>query len=345
MDRHHRVLLVHSGDWLAAARLARLFDGVGIATTALTPAGTLLAPTNDVDACIEAPREARAFVDVVRRTVNDREAWFSFVLLADDAVVEAVGAHAGEPWLDRCFPAEHRGGAATLLTSKFAFLCAARRAGLPLPRFTLAATVDEACAAAAAFGYPVTVERQMGLGGVVTRRAENAAGVAAAFDAFGDAVVNVQELIDGIRGGSEVLYDQGRLVCSASFETSGRYSARFGASIVRRVVDPPGLDGVLEGCGRLTGFSGFATLRWQYDERRHRLALLEMNPRPGCGMHLVPGPAKMFAAGFAAMLDGRSATRRREPGTVPAATPRMRTFGHAGWGPWTEMPRRSSCYG
>jgi hypothetical protein len=247
-----------------------------------------------------------AFVERIRELVTTRGNEFAYILLADEALLEGVALHAGEPWLDRCFPVDHRTSALPIILSKFRFVEAGRRAGLPLPRSQIVASPD-AVDAARAIGYPVMIKRGAGTGGAGVRQATGDADVRAAVRDFGDDAVNVEEFVEGIVGATEALYDRGRPVCWVAVEKRKRYPGKYGPSAVRVVIDPPGMKELVAGCGAMTGFHGFVAICWQFNPASGRLALLEMNPRPGSGMHLESEPAEMFANGLRAMLEERTA--------------------------------------
>lgn len=308
-----RVLLVHSQDWLGVSRLPGLFARAGIATTLIAPAGCMAACSRFVDENVVAPRSVEGIVALLRDVVRERGDDFGFIVLADDPLLEAVVAHAHEPWAARCLPVT--GDALPILQSKFAFLAAARRHGVPLPHSEIVPAA-EAVAAARRAGYPVMIKRSEGSGGTGVRKATCDQDVADALRAFGDAAVNVEEYVDGATGATEVLYDRGRVVCGWSVLKRRQFPLPFGPSCLRQVIDTPELRDAIAACGAATGFHGFAAVCWQYDAASGRVAILEMNPRPGSGMHLAPEPAKLFSEGLRALMDGESSTYRGRP--VPA---------------------------
>jgi predicted ATP-grasp superfamily ATP-dependent carboligase len=296
-------LLAHTGDWLGVSRLPGLFASAGIRTTILARPNTLLNQSRFVDERLLESGDLDAFVATLRSTLEARR--FSFVILADDQLVDAVAAHAGAAWLDACFPVDHRSSAVRMLLSKFDFLEAAKAANLPLPRSKIV-TVADAPAAARGIGYPVMAKRRAGTGGAGVRKAHDQAELEAAIAAFGDPDINIEEYIDGIVGGTEVLFDHGRPVCWVSLEKLKRYPGPFGPSATRLIVEPAGIADLLTACGALTGYHGFAGICWQFDAATGRLAMLELNPRQGSGMHLAPEAAAIFSQGLLAVIEGRS---------------------------------------
>jgi hypothetical protein len=239
---------------------------------------------------------------------------YALVVISDDGLLIALAERArDEPWIASILPVPDA-RSLEMLTSKLAFLQRCREAGLPVAPSVDVATAEDAARAAATIGYPVMLKLAIGSGGSGVKRIDDAAAMRAEFGAFarGERVA-VERFIEGKVCGCETLYDRGRPVCWSPF-FKDRCFPRFGPSAVRMMYAHPGLERIVRQLGDLTGFHGFATFCFIHDERRDELVLLELNFRPGTGMH-VRGPIRtMFANGIAALLRGEPTRGRTTHG-------------------------------
>jgi predicted ATP-grasp superfamily ATP-dependent carboligase len=317
MSTPHRILLAHSADWLGVSRLPALFSRAGARTTLIAHPRTMVAQSRLVDEHIPAPRDLAGLVDVLAGTLTVRS--FDFVVLADDALVMAVADRASEPWAAHCLPVSPP--ALPLLSSKFAFLEAAKLANLPVPR-SQTLPREAFLAAAGTFGYPLMVKRGEGSGGSGVRFAHGESAVEAALAEFDDPRLTMEEYVEGDVCATEVLYDHGRPLAWVAFEKRAQFPLPFGPSAVRCVRAVPGMAELVAGCGAITGFHGFVAICWIHQPATGRIALLEMNPRQGSGMHLSPGAGDTFAAALRALLDHDSDTHVAVP-VAPGTLYRM----------------------
>ncbi len=227
---------------------------------------------------------------------------YALVLAADDLILDALAERAGEAWVADVFPFPPSPERITMMRSKIAFLAAAREADLPIPRSVTVADRAAAREAAAAIGFPIMLKRSAGAGGNGVCRIDDAAELAARFDDFacGEALT-LEEFCVGAVGGTEVFFQHGVPACWTSQRKVVCWPTAFGPSAIRRFVDEPEMAAILTRVGTMTQFHGFATVCWIRRNDRG-LRLIEMNFRPGVGMHLRPHIEPLYAAAVAATL-------------------------------------------
>jgi hypothetical protein len=282
-----RILVAHSADWFGVARLPRLFSKLGFDVTLLDRGGTLASKSRYVSQHI--PAEDR-FVDALRQAVSAQR--YAFVCLADDPLINAVAAHAGERWLDNCFPVNHRDPEKVrLITSKFAFLEAAKAANIPVPQSRISDNLADLLAFAKMLGYPVVAKADAGTSGSGVRLCEDERRLTEAFEELAgdgnDRRIEVEEFIRGSVGTTRVLYHQGDVAASDSSLTLKQVYVN-GPPCIRQTVVLPEVDRIVRDVGRLTGFTGIACICWM--KAGDRIVMLELNPRPGSSMQLTSGP-------------------------------------------------------
>jgi biotin carboxylase len=306
------VLIVHGARWLGIARLPVLLRAGGARVTIMAPRDSYLMATAFADEKIAMPAGTDEFVEALRVHLSTRR--YALVVIGDDGLLTALAERASrEPWIAGILPVP-LGAPLEMLTSKLAFLDRCREAGLPIARSENVASLASALEAAGSIGYPVMLKLAIGSGGSGVKRIDSAPALQAEFDAFARGeCVTVERFVEGKVCGCETLFDHGRPVCWSPFYKY-RCFPRFGPSAVRMLYAHPQLQAMVERLGALTHFHGFATFCFIHDERRDELVLLELNFRPGTGMH-VRGPIRtMFAQGVAALLRGEPSPGRRTHG-------------------------------
>jgi biotin carboxylase len=309
---NNNVLIVHSGDWIGIARLPAVLRAGGARVTVMAPPGTHLIATRHADEKIAVPAALDELVEALR--VHLRERCYRWVIVADDPLLNALAERSpDEPWIADILPLPDP-SSLEMLASKIAFLDRCRAAGLPIAASENVATAEGALLAAATIGYPVMLKLATGSGGKGVKRIDTAVEMRRAFDAFAAGrLITVERFVEGRICGCETLFDHGRPVCWSPFFKFRCYP-QFGPSAVRMLYAHPQLPNIVQKLGALTRFHGFATFCFIHDETRDELILLELNFRPGTGMHLRGPVYTMFAAGVAAVLDGRLSTGRETHG-------------------------------
>jgi hypothetical protein len=311
------VLVAHSASWIGVARLPLLLRAAGATVTIMCPEASYLGETRHADHRITAPAAVDEFAIELRALLHRRD--YTWVILADDPLITAFARYADDPVVARALPVTSP-AALAMMSSKIAFLAACKRHALPLAPSETVRTLDEARAAAAAIGYPVMLKLDHGSGGIGVKRIDDPEQLAREFTAFArDEDLTVEGFAEGRMAGTEVLYDRGVPLCWSWYYKEKIWPGEFGPSSVRRFTTHPQVGAIAERLGAITGFHGFAVLCFVDDTAHDRIVLLEMNFRPGPGMH-VRGPVReMFGGAARAMLAGAPYEGRQTPGAIEHA--------------------------
>ena len=309
---NNNVLIVHSADWLGIARLPAVLRAGGASVTVMAPTGSHLLATRHANEKIAVPAALDELVAALR--LHLREHTYQWVIIADDPLLNALAERLpDEPWIADILPLPDP-SSLEMLASKIAFLDRCRAAGLPMAASKNVATAEDALHAAATIGYPVMLKLSTGSGGKGVKRIDTADEMGRAFEAFAAGrLITVERFVEGRICGCETLFDHGRPVCWSPFFKFRCYP-QFGPSAVRMLYAHPQLPEIVQKLGALTKFHGFATFCFIHDETRDELILLELNFRPGTGMHIRGAVHAMFAAGITAVLRGRPSTGRETHG-------------------------------
>jgi carbamoylphosphate synthase large subunit len=311
--RRFEVLLAAAADWRNASRLPYALRQAGCRVTLMCSKSHLAWSTRHADARVDAPADAGAFAETLRRHLTTHS--YDWVLIADDPLLYWLAENADEQLLDAVFPIDRRDGAVRFVTSKSAFVEGCARIGLPVPRFRTCADVDAALAAAGELGYPVVVKADLSSAGDKVRVADNAAELAARCRELSDGKpLSVQAFVQGKVGITEILYRHGEPICYASWYKTRCWPTSLGGSSVRHAVDHPSVLPVVKRLGQLTRMHGFASVDWIHETGSDILTLIEFNARPSSAVHLQRGGATpFFARGVRLLLEGRSPARPLVP--------------------------------
>ena len=304
------VLIAHSAYWIGIARLPVVLQEAGARVTVMCPKGSFLGWTRFVDRRIFASNDLTEFVDQLRAHLHEHE--YTWVILADDDVIAELSKYAEDPCIKRVLPVTSA-SAFEMMASKIAFLDVCKAHGLPVSPSQTVQTLDEARAAADTFGYPVMLKLSTGSGGVGVTRVDGPAELEREFAAVsGGKPLTVERFVTGLIAGSELLYDHGIPICWSSYYKEKRWPGEFGPSAERRVMTHPQVADIAHRLGAITGMHGFAVLCFIHDVESDDLALLEMNFRPGTGMHFRGPIRRMFVGAARALLSGTPYERRCE---------------------------------
>jgi len=306
------VLVVHSNSWLGIARLPTVLAAAGAAVTVMAPRTSSLLATRCALRAIPVPDDLEGIADALEAHL--REHTYRWVIIADDPLLDVLAARsATQAWARAVLPVPNERTIA-MLGSKIAFLAAAREAGLPIAASETVTSEALAARAASRIGYPVMLKASAGSGGSGVKRLDTPAELRAAFaGATETEAMTVERFVAGTVCGCEVLFNAGRPVCWSPFAKYRMHPA-LGPSSVRKLYADSRLHDLVWRIGALTGFHGFATFCFIHDTASDELVLLEVNFRPGTGMHLRGRIRRMFAAGVATLLNGGVYTGPQTPG-------------------------------
>jgi hypothetical protein len=245
-----------------------------------------------------------------------RQHRYDWVILADDDLIHELLRYSGEQPVENALPVTTPLGF-EMMGSKIAFLAACKAHDLPISESRTVRTLGEARAAANDIGYPVMLKLASGYGGSGVKKIDDPISLERVYATFSpDQPFTVERFVVGLIGGAEVLYDHGVPVCWSSYYKEKRWPGEFGPSAVRRVMNHPQVANIVAQLGALTGLHGFAVICFIHDTQRDELRLLEMNFRPGVGMHFRGPIRRMFTAGVRALLARSTYTGSKTPGAV-----------------------------
>jgi hypothetical protein len=272
----------------------------------MAPRGSLLLATKHAEERFTMPSAIEDMVASLRMHLLERT--YAMVIIADDPLLNALSERAAsEPWIADILPVPDP-SSLQMLESKIAFLNRCREAGLPIAASENVRTADDALRVSAEIGYPVMLKRSTGSSGDGVKRIDTAGEMKRDFASFAkNQLITVERFVEGRICGCETLFDRGRPVCWSPFFKVRCYP-EFGPSAVRMLYAHPELENIVKKLGAMTGFHGFASFCFIHDELRDRLVLLELNFRPGTGMHIRGPIHEMFAAGIRSILNGSPST-------------------------------------
>jgi biotin carboxylase len=305
------VLIVHSAYWTGIARLPIVLKEAGATVTVMCPKGSFLEWTRFADERIIGSQDFTEFVDQLRAHLQKRE--YEWVILADDDLLAELARYVDDPRIRRVLPVTSA-VAIDMAASKITFIDVCKAHHLPVSLSQTVQTLEEAEDAAQRFGYPVMLKLSTGSGGVGVKKIDGPDELKRDFVTFsGGRPLTIERFITGLIAGAELLFDHGVPLCWSSYYKEKRWPGEFGPSAVRRVMEHPQVEQIARRLGAITGFHGLAVLCFIHDTQRDELVLLEMNFRPGTGMHFRGPIRRMFAEAMRALITGTSYQGRRTP--------------------------------
>jgi glutathione synthase/RimK-type ligase-like ATP-grasp enzyme len=224
------------------------------------------------------------------------------------------------------------------LADKSAFQAWATARHLPVPPGRLCATMDEAVAWVEQHG--VAMLKSDGVhGGMGVRKVTDADEARAAWQVLPTtAGIIVQNYIEGDIGCTELVLQHGRPVAWFA-STKERSVTHFGASIVRRLVHPPGMDELVQAVSAASGFHGLCGFDWIQDNDG-KLWLLEFHPRTPSGFGWGRYAGVDVPAAVRTLLEDRPGpTRAPLPAEQLARAPLCCYFPAHFWWALTQQPR------
>lgn len=305
-----QVLVVTGTQWLALGRMPALLRHAGCRVSVFSHPRAPVARCRRLERVVAhdwEPEPAR-FLEALRQHLAANA--YDWVVLGDDFVLNELRRRAEEQWVQPLLPVDVARCPAEAAASKIAFARWMDGAGVPVPAWGEAATIEQAREAAARIGYPVILKPDFGLAGSGVSAAENAQELDAAFRAAtaGGERAIVQRFLHGRVGLLEALLDRGRPVAWIVSLKARTSPGPFGASSARRFIHRPEVKDHLARLGHATGLHGFCGLDFVEDEAG-AIAYIELNARPTSGLPLGPIAGVDFAAGVRAMFDGTRATQ------------------------------------
>jgi predicted ATP-grasp superfamily ATP-dependent carboligase len=290
------VLVAVASNWISIARLPRVLARAGLRVEVLCTPDAALAHTKYVDARHElAPGGVAEHAEALRRHLERHR--YDWVIAGDDPLVAHLCTLEDAGWLAAWFPVAIDRDNRDRIASKPAFVAAASRFGVAVPRSFACESSEQVRAAIAALDGAVIVKRARSHGGIGIQAFATATEAMTgnfSFASPADPVV-VQELVRGRVGNTLVLFGRGRAMHWLSSVKARTWPGPFAPSCAKQAIDHLEVEPMLDAIGRMTGFHGFAAIDWIIDDRSGHLLALELNARPAPGIHL----GEQLAADFA----------------------------------------------
>jgi len=290
------VLVAVSSNWISIARLPRVLARAGLRVEVLCPADAALAHTQFVDARHALPPGGVAeHAEVLRRHLEHHR--YDWVIAGDDPLVAHLCTLDDAGWLADWFPVAIDRESRDRIASKAAFVAAAPRFGVAVPRSFPCDVPEQVHAAIDRLDGGVIVKRARSHGGIGIQAFASTREAAAGNFSFVSPAepVVVQELVRGKVGNTLALFGRGQAMHWLSSVKARTWPGPYAPSCAKQVIDHPEIEPMLDAIGRMTGFHGFAAIDWIIDEHTGRLVALELNARPAPGIHLGEQLATDFA--------------------------------------------------
>lgn len=318
--------------WYLVWHLPRILSRAGAHVTLLSPRGQPFRHSRFVDAWIEVPHGSAAIAKAAAAHLAEHPC--HLLVLAEQAVAEILARTCRDApclaWL--------RPDTADAIQSKTAFHAWSVAQGLPVPDGRACSSPDEASAWVQSHG-PSIIKCNGVHGGFGVRRANGPGDVLSAWASLGrPAEFLIQQFIDGQTGVTELVLRQGQ-VAAWFASTRERASAPLGASVMRRPVNPAGMDEVVARVAQATGFHGLCGFDWVLDAARGRVLMLEFHPRLPSGFGWGRYAGVDISAALRDLLNDRSAPPRSpRPQDVLQHAPRCCYFPAHLWYALRERP-------
>ena len=284
MGKVFRVLCATSTTWLAVAEVPRLFHRAGAQVTLLGPSDAWPLRGSFVTAWQRAGGSASQVTACLAEHLQTSR--YDWIVLGDDPLLAAVGAHANEPWAEAALPVAPEPLRLGLLGSKVGFVRAAQAFDLPIPPSRICAGFDEARETVKAWNLPVVVKEDGPSGGEGCHAVTDVAALEVLPPHLFRHPVVVQALVRGPTLSAEAIYDRGQLRHVVTSSLVRAWPAPFGVSAVRRFADDPAMVALATEIGARVAPHGFANITAVRDPADGLPRLIELDLRPNALFHL-----------------------------------------------------------
>ncbi|TAN37938.1 MAG: hypothetical protein EPN23_03755 [Verrucomicrobia bacterium] len=273
-----RALLIADGHLNLIWPLPRLLHQAGAHLTLLAPRAQCFRRSRFVKEWLDFPLDAATPATVAQVERHLHAYRYDLVVLVSPPLVGQLFQNTPPPaWMSAWF----RPDLLRVLSSKTDFQTWASANHLPIPSGRFVTTPDEAVAGVTQQGASV-IKLDGTAGGQGVKLVTTAEEVRSAWHALRNpAGAVLQKYIVGKVGCTELIVQRGQVAAwFASFKE--RSVTPFGASIMRRLVNPPGMAALVAAVATATGFHGLCGFDWILDENG-KIWLLEFHPRTPSG--------------------------------------------------------------
>ncbi|MBI3743018.1 MAG: hypothetical protein HY261_01850 [Chloroflexi bacterium] len=276
-----RVLLVANDSYYLAWHLPRLFKAAGAHVTLMAPCKQPLRRSRFVDAFIEIVGTMPERLAAVEAHLATQE--YDLITLTEEPMVEALANRSQRPrWMDWLEP-----DVARAISSRTEFATWAPTQGIPMAPGRVCQGPEEAAEWVRTHGASV-LKCNHTRGGSGVRLVESPERMPEMWkDAGSPGEFLIQTYIHGPTGVTELVLRRGEIAAWFS-STKERQEVPFGASVMRRFADPPGMAAVVEVVAQATRFRGLSGFEWAQDAETGQLHLLEFIPRAPSGFRWGP---------------------------------------------------------
>ncbi|MEO7111114.1 MAG: ATP-grasp domain-containing protein [Polyangiaceae bacterium] len=306
----HCVLLACGSDWQAPVRLPRLFQRAGCKVTVFASPDWGITKTCFIDEIVPAPTDLPAYVDALREHLALNQRKYSWIVVVDDPLLEALVRKKEEAWAREILPLSRTSGFVDLLADKSALSHLSTKLDLSMPSSAVCDSPEEADAAAREIGYPLVVKLSSSYAGMGVRKVDDASQLHAMWTELrAEKQVVLQRFVDGRLGNTAALFSKGRLLASMSAFKSRTWPGAFGPSSARQFTDDDQIDVLLERFGRQTTYDGFCAFDWILNSA-DQINVIELNARPVPALHLAMRVGVDFSEAIRDFLTARSTPER-----------------------------------
>ena len=298
-----RVLIIADAHWYLAWHLPRLFWQAGVRVEMMSPRGQPLRHSRFVASWLECPDETAAIVCRAESHLADHK--YDLVVISDQTVIEALArcTHQSDwmNWLSA--------DTATAIQSKLAFHTWAQSKQIPMPVGQVCTSPEAARLWVERHGTAIIKVNGLHGGGGV-RRVDAPEHLQTAWHELGEpATFLIQQFHFGEVGVTEMILRRGRVAAWFS-STKERTSTAMGASVMRRMVHPEGMDALAAAVAEATAFHGLCGFDWVQDATSGEVLLLEFHPRTPSGFGWGPYAGVDVSAALSDLLHDRPFTTR-----------------------------------
>jgi len=291
-----RVLIAASRDWAGTGRLPFVLAEAGVLVDVLDQGGTAAAASSWVSGSIAQVGGPKA---IAERACELSEA-YDRVIACDDPLIQSLLA-SEDPRARRVLvtPRQHL----EELIDKTRFSAMAERAGIPVPEWHVADSLERVFSAAEDLGSNVVVKARRGYAGLNVRFARDPEAAVRAAKRVGLPVL-VERRIGGELGMMPVLYDRGRVVGAMAAHKALTISARGWSTVAELWTVDDVLRDIAHRAGAAFDIDGFVSFDL-FREPDGSIHVLEINPRPVPALYLGERVGVDFGELYASVLSGQ----------------------------------------